>query len=117
MGMTLRDRKVVVLTGATGVIGREIAEGLFRANFAAATVSRLVLIVHNEGEGEAVAAPLRSDALRVDVLVADLASMAQVAQCAARIRDMCGTVDVAILNAAAAPKERPEDVDLSLIHI
>ena len=102
-GATGMPTKVVVLTGATGAIGKAIARDL-QSDSTNPTVSHLVLIVLDEAEGERVAGPLRGNALKVDVLVADLSRMDSIAKCAKTIRETYAQVDVLMNVAAAAPK-------------
>jgi len=96
--------KTVVLTGATGAIGGAIASGV--ANHA--QVSTLALVVRDAKKGEAIAATLRSDRLRVEVALADLSRPASVAACAADLCSRLGKIDVLINNAATVPATRQE---------
>ena len=105
--------KVVVLTGSTGAIGQAIAAGVAGSNIIAPTVGLLILIVRNaasRARADRLAKPLRGKALRVDVVVADLAQPAAVAECAAQICAACSRVDVLIHCAAEVPPAR-EEVD------
>lgn len=98
--------KTVVLTGSTGAIGGAVAAGLASSK----QVSTLALVVRDAAKGERIAAPLRSSSLKVDVVVADLARPASVAECAAHLRDTYGTIHALINNAAIVPPTR-EEVD------
>ena len=119
-----RGDQVFVLTGATGKIGAAIAQGIFKANVNVPTVSHLVLIVKDETEKLAAldiprryatsVAGAQSEALKVDVLVADLAKPASVATCCAGIRKEYPKVDVLINCAAAVSKTRVEVDGLEL---
>ena len=101
--MATEKAKVVVMTGATGVIGEAIAEGFKTANLMAPTVSRLILICRSAARGEKVAAKLRGSLMKVDVVVADLSSPSSVSACAAELAAKHPKIDVLVNNAAVVP--------------
>ena len=109
--MAAEKAKVVVMTGATGVIGEAIAEGFKTANLMAPTVSRLILICRSAARGEKVAAKLRGSLMKVDVIVADLSSPSSVSACATELAAKHPKIDVLVNNAAVVPTRREETAD------
>jgi len=89
--------KVVVITGGTSGIGQVAAERLAEMG------ARLVLVARDKGRGEATLARLRGRAPGVlpSVHYADLSSLAQMKQVAARIAAAEPHIDVLINNAGA----------------
>lgn len=98
--------KVIVMTGSTGAIGQAIVNGVAFSNRLTKTVSRLILIVRNNYRGERIAEPLRSQALKVDVHIADLSRPSSVAACAASLCEKYPRIDVLVNCAAVAPPRR-----------
>ena len=103
-------KKVVVVTGSTGVIGTAIAKGVAQANFITPTVSHLILIVRNTHRGEKIAAPLRSKSLVVEVISADLSHVPSIVKAGAQICSTYPYVSVLVNNAAVVSTRR-EEVD------
>src|SRR5688572_30533294 len=99
--------KIVVITGASGGIGKETARGLARQG---ATV---VMVSQDPGRGEAALQELRNATGNTSLhfIAADLSSLAEVRRVAGDIRDRFPRVDVLINNAAAIPKERTVTAD------
>ncbi len=89
--------KVAVVTGASSGIGREMATTLARQGATVLTVSR------PSGSGERAVEEIREATGNDDVhfLPADLSSMAEVRDVAARLRDRTDHVDVLLNNAGA----------------
>lgn len=101
------DGRVCVLTGATNGIGRAAALELARRG------ARLVLVARNAERAEATRAHVRdgcgSDA--VDVVLADLASLADVRRAADAILARCPRIDVLMNNAGVLMMRRKLTVD------
>ncbi len=96
-----------VVTGANSGIGRETALGLARAG------ARVVMVCRNQQKGEAAAADIRRDAPspHVDLLIADMSSLASVRALAATVARQYPRIDVLINNAGAAYAARALSVD------
>mmetsp|Transcript_19125 Transcript_19125/g.36848 ORF Transcript_19125/g.36848 Transcript_19125/m.36848 type:complete len:330 (-) Transcript_19125:216-1205(-) len=94
--------RVVVVTGATGAIGKEIALGL------AAKGAELVLAARNVPKAQAVAkeitAKTKNSHIRVEQV--DLCSPTSISGFAARLSSQPGGVDVLINNAAVVPPNK-----------
>ncbi len=99
--------RVCLVTGATSGIGREAALGLARSG---ATV---LMVARERERGAAVASEIRSAAASgtVALLIADLASQGDVTALAARVRQNHERLDVLIHNAAAVNAARRVTVD------
>lgn len=97
----------VVLTGASRGIGRATALAL------AAKGASLVLVVRDRVRGEAVAAEARAvpGAGPVRLVLADLASMREVARAGDEIRELAPRIDVLLHNAGVMLLERHTTVD------
>jgi NAD(P)-dependent dehydrogenase (short-subunit alcohol dehydrogenase family) len=90
------DGKRVVITGATNGIGLAATEAL------AARGARLTLVARNEAKANAVAERIEGAGGKdVDVVVADLASQADVRRAAAEILARRSTLDALVNNAGA----------------
>ena len=96
----------VVITGATGVIGGAIADGVTHD----AKVTHMVLIGRDARRTEETAARLRSmrAGLTVEVELADLSDPGSVVAAAQNICSRIGVVDVLINAAANVPPERQD---------
>lgn len=104
--------KTVLITGATGGIGREAALHLARAGFR----------VIGTGRGEAGLAALRRDAEALGVTLEtarlDVTDEASIRACAERVRELAGGIDVLVNNAGyglAGPLEEVSDADLRAV--
>jgi len=86
---------VSVITGATSGIGRWIALGLARAGH------QVVMIVRDQARGEAAVAWIRAHVpdARIDILLADLSSLAETRRVGSAILQSWGAVDVLVNNA------------------
>lgn len=101
------ENKVCLITGANAGIGFATALGLAEQG---ATV---VMHARNRQKGEAALADLRqrSGNQRLHLLLADLASLAQIRQMAAEFRRRFDRLDVLINNAGIIPLRRQETED------
>lgn len=82
------DARVIVITGATGVLGPAVA-----AAFAARS-GRLALIARDDGELQRLAAGLRGGPARHLTIAADLGSAEQALAAADQVRERFGRADV-----------------------
>jgi NAD(P)-dependent dehydrogenase (short-subunit alcohol dehydrogenase family) len=89
--------KTCVITGGTDGIGKQTGLELARLG------ARLVLVGRNAHKAERAAAELRDESgnPQVEVLLADLASQAEVRRLAEAIRERCPRLDVLVNNAGA----------------
>jgi NAD(P)-dependent dehydrogenase (short-subunit alcohol dehydrogenase family) len=94
MSASLFDQKVVLVTGASGGIGRAIARG-----FAAAGASVVVHYHNNTSRAEGVVAEIEKDGGKAVALSADLTRPAEVDALFAEILARFGGLDVLINNA------------------
>ncbi|HEY3343731.1 MAG TPA: SDR family oxidoreductase [Anaerolineaceae bacterium] len=101
------NEKVVLITGATGGIGKVTALELAKKG------ATLVGVGRSPAKTEAAAREIRelSGSSRVDFLVADLSSLAQVRRLAAEFLARYPRLDVLINNAGAVFSTRQETVD------
>jgi len=99
--------RVAVVTGANRGIGRAIAEGVARAGF------RTVLVCRRREDGERAREEIasRTGHQALEVLTADLASLAEVRRLGDEIGARFPAVHVLVNNAAVARKQRMESVD------
>lgn len=99
--------KTVAITGASSGIGLETARAL------AAQGARVVMVVRSQERGEAAIATIRTSApdARLELVLADLYSLAEVRKAAAEIRARCERIDVLINNAGLIHKTRELTVD------
>jgi NAD(P)-dependent dehydrogenase (short-subunit alcohol dehydrogenase family) len=98
----LSDR-VVVVTGATGGIGHEVAYGLARLG------ARVVVVGRSGAKAAAAREAIAArgvDPLRLELGVADLSRMTQVATLAEDLRARFGRIDVLVNNAGCYPAGR-----------
>jgi len=93
---------ISVVTGATSGIGRWIALGLAQAGH------RVVMIVRDQARGEAAAAWIRGQApdAGMDLLLADLSSLAETRRVGGVIVERYGAVDVLVNNAGVFSPHR-----------
>jgi NAD(P)-dependent dehydrogenase (short-subunit alcohol dehydrogenase family) len=103
-------KRVVIVTGANGAIGRAISAGMAERGYA------VVMACRNAERGEAAASTVRKrvPAAEVRVEVVDVSRRAEIDAFAQRWR---GPLHVLINNAAVAPKARsetPEGIEMQL---
>ena len=94
--------KIVVVTGASGGVGKETARGL------AALGAKIVIVGRGESKLRAVAAEIGRD---VEVLAADIGVVAECRRVAAEVEKRFGRVDVLVHNAASIPLTRKVTAD------
>ncbi len=100
------DGKVVLFTGGTDGLGRAGALELARRG------ARLALVARSPEKGERVAAEIRAaSGAEVELLLGDLASLAEVRAVAERFRERHDRLDVLVNNAGAIFVERGLTVD------
>ena len=101
------DGKTCLITGGTGGIGKETAVGLARMG---ATV---IIVSRDRARGEAAVEDIRarSGNERVDMLLADLASLEQVRHLATTFKERYSALHVLINNAGAIFSPRAETPD------
>jgi len=89
------DGKTVVVTGASSGIGLETARAL------AGQGARVVMVVRSKERGEAAIASIRAAApdARLELVLADLYSLAEVRKAGAELRARCDKLDVLVNNA------------------
>jgi len=94
--------KTCLVTGANSGIGKETALGLARAG------ARVVLVCRNQQKGEAALADIRREtgSSELDLLIADMSSLASVRALAAQVEQRYPRLDVLVNNAGAALWER-----------
>ena len=101
------DQKVAVVTGATSGIGRWIALGIARAGY------QTILVVRDEARGEATQAWISSQApgAATELVMADLASLAQVRDAGSAIVARHPRIDLLVNNAGLITPSRQVTVD------
>jgi NAD(P)-dependent dehydrogenase (short-subunit alcohol dehydrogenase family) len=94
--------KTVVVTGASSGIGLETARAL------AGQGARVVMVVRSKERGEAAIADIRRGApdARLELVLADLYSLAEVRRAAAELRARCDRLDVLVNNAGMTNRQR-----------
>jgi NAD(P)-dependent dehydrogenase (short-subunit alcohol dehydrogenase family) len=99
--------KTCIVTGANSGIGKETALGLARMG------AHVVLVCRNAEKGRAALADIQreSGSSKLDLLIADMSSMASVRALAAQILEKYPRVDVLINNAGTAITKRTISVD------
>ena len=103
---SLEDRTCLV-TGATSGIGLETALGLAREG------ARVLIVGRDPVRGEAARAEIerRSGNPRVELLLADLASLREIRKLAEEVRTRCPALHVLVNNAGIVNLRRQESVD------
>lgn len=103
----MMNGKICIVTGANAGIGKATAVGLAERG---ATV---IMVCRHEGRGEVARAEIakRSGLDDLHLLIADLASQAEIRQLAQTILDKFPRLDVLINNAAVIPLRRTVSVD------
>ncbi len=107
MSDTDSHNKVFLITGATNGIGKAAAQAI------AAQGGRVVIVGRNGQKTGATAAELRQATgnPRIEPLLADLSSMAEVRRLAAEFQTRYNRLDVLVNNAGAFFMRRQETVD------
>ena len=103
---SLEDRTCLV-TGATSGIGQETALGLAREG------ARVLIVGRDPARGEAARADIakRSGNDRIELLLADLASLREVARLAGEVRARCPALHVLVYNAGIVNLKRQQSPD------
>jgi len=99
--------KTCLVTGANSGIGKETALGLARLG------ARVVLVCRNPQKGETALADIRREtgSSQLDLLVAEMSSLASVRVLASQVRQQCPRLDVLVNNAGAAVRHRTLSAD------
>jgi len=99
--------RTCLVTGANSGIGKETALGLARLG------ARVVLVCRNQQKGEQAMADIRREAgsALLDLLIADMSSLASVRALAAEVRQRFPRLDVLVNNAGAAVPRRALSAD------
>jgi NAD(P)-dependent dehydrogenase (short-subunit alcohol dehydrogenase family) len=99
--------KTCLVTGANSGIGKETALGLARMG------ARVVLVCRNAQKGELALSEIQREtgSTTVDLLIADMSSLASVRALAAQVQQRCPRLDVLINNAGAAVPARTLSAD------
>lgn len=95
-------QRVILLTGATSGLGRELARALSTAP------GRLILHGRDRARLEALGAELDGSAAAIDTVVADLAELAQVRHMASSVSALTGHLSVLVNNAGIGKGRRDE---------
>src|SRR4051812_26382320 len=99
--------KRIVVTGASSGIGFETARGL------CAQGAAVTMVVRSRERGEAAIAKIKTTVpdARLDLVLADLYSMAEVKKAGAELRGKLDRLDVLVNNAGMIHKDRELTVD------
>ncbi len=99
--------KTVVITGASSGIGLETARGL------AARDARVVMVVRSRERAEAAIVEIRRTVpdARIEIVLADLYSLAEVRKAGAELRRIADRIDVLVNNAGMIHKTYERTVD------
>lgn len=105
--LPLMNGKTCIVTGANSGIGLETARGLARAG------AKVVLVCRNPEKGRAAMADIRGGlpGAQLDLLIADVSSLASVRALAAEILGKYPRIDVLVNNAGTAYAKRGLSVD------
>jgi NAD(P)-dependent dehydrogenase (short-subunit alcohol dehydrogenase family) len=113
----IMDGKVVLVTGGTGGIGKDIAQGL------ASMGANLVVVGHDRSKGEAAAAEIKASSGNeaVELMVADLSSQAEIHRLVREFEAHYDRLDVLVNNAGGLYLRRWETAEgiegtLAVIH-
>ena len=103
----LLEGRTCLVTGATSGIGQETALGLAREG------ARVLIVGRDPARGEAARRDVaeRSGNSQVELLLADLASLREVAKLADEVRARCGALHVLVNNAGVVNQRRTLTVD------
>lgn len=101
------DNRVCLVTGANSGVGKEIALGL------ALQGARVILVCRDAAKGQAALEEIKavSGSQKVDLLLADLSSQAEIRSLAKTIYDRYPALHVLINNAGVVLRERKNSVD------
>src|SRR5436309_14273797 len=99
--MRALEEQTILITGATDGLGRQVAEDL------AARGARIVVHGRSRERGEATVEAIRAATgnERLELALADLASLAQVRHLARDVRERFDRLDVLVSNAGIGPRE------------
>ena len=99
--------KIAVVTGASSGIGLETARAL------AGRGARIVMVVRSEHRGQKAITEIRKTTpdAPIELVLADLYSLAEVRKAAAALRDRCDRIDVLVNNAGQIHRTRELTVD------
>jgi NAD(P)-dependent dehydrogenase (short-subunit alcohol dehydrogenase family) len=99
--------RTCVVTGANSGIGLETARGLAQRG------AHVVLVCRNAQKGEAALTDIRRDtgSTQLELLLADMSSLASVRELAAQVQQRCPRLDVLVNNAGAAVPSRTLSAD------
>jgi len=105
--------KTVVITGASSGIGLETARAL------ATKGARVMMVVRNEQRGQDAIANLRTTVpdASLELVLADLYSLAEVRKAGAELRKRCPRIDVLVNNAGQIHRHRELTVDRLRAHV
>jgi NAD(P)-dependent dehydrogenase (short-subunit alcohol dehydrogenase family) len=103
----LLEGRTCLVTGATSGIGQETALGLAREG------ARVLIVGRDRARGEAARRDVaeRSGNSQIELLLADLASLREVARLADEVRARCGALHVLVNNAGVTVQRRSLTVD------
>jgi len=102
------DKKVAVVTGGNGGIGKGIARGF------ASKGANIAIVARNESKTEAAVNEIREAfGVRVLGLQCDVTDEEAVKQMAARVVDEMGRIDILVNNAGVNIRKLPQDYDAS----
>ena len=97
--------KTVLITGATGGIGLEVARELARQG------ARVLIGARDSGKGQAVISEIEGAGGKADFLRIDMASFESIREAAARVKMAHPKLDVLVNNAGVVTKKREVNAD------